>query len=331
MIKISVIMSIYNTNHVYVKEAISSIVNQRYGNFEFIIIDDGSDLDYQALIDSFKDKRIIFLKKEHNKGLAYCLNRAIEIAKCDYIARMDADDISLHNRFSEMIYFMENNKEIDIAGSFYREIGFGNQVVKLENKDEYIKPAMLFYNPIAHPTVFFRASSVEKYNIRYPEEFYPEDYYLWVKCSLFHESIKFANVPRILLYYRLHNNQETVKKKSMFLSNSKEVTKKIFNRLNLSINEYEFFIFEKFKARKSLNSDESKEIFSILYKIISANKKYKLYQPEALEIIIANEIVKRIILGKLRPVLQCSPSIQKSICSIWHIANLNLYKIFRYF
>lgn len=63
MIKISVIMSIYNTNHVYVKEAISSIVNQRYGNFEFIIIDDGSDLDYQALIDSFKDKRIIFLKR----------------------------------------------------------------------------------------------------------------------------------------------------------------------------------------------------------------------------------------------------------------------------
>ena len=107
--KISVIMSSYNRKD-YIKEAIESILNQTYQDFEFIIIDDCSNKETQDVIEQYaqKDERIIFLKNEHNMGQALTRNRGLEVAKGQYIAILDDDDISLSTRFEKQVEYMIN-------------------------------------------------------------------------------------------------------------------------------------------------------------------------------------------------------------------------------
>ena len=95
---ISVLMPVYNVEK-YLQEAIESILNQTYSNFEFLIINDGSSDKSGEIINSYNDSRIVYLQNNKNKGLVYTLNYGISLAKGEYIARMDGDDISLPDRF----------------------------------------------------------------------------------------------------------------------------------------------------------------------------------------------------------------------------------------
>lgn len=101
---ISVLMPVYNCEN-YIREAVESILNQTYANFEFIIIDDASTDQTVAIIQSYKDKRIHLVVKPKNSGLTNSLNYGLTIAKGKYIARMDGDDISLPNRFQNKLKF----------------------------------------------------------------------------------------------------------------------------------------------------------------------------------------------------------------------------------
>src|SRR4030042_6096810 len=124
--KISVIMSVYNglplgpqpktktASSAYLKEAVESILNQTYRNFEFIIVDDASRDKSWDYLKSLKDRRIKLIRNKKNLGLAASLNIALRQAQGDYVARMDADDISLPNRFEEQIYFLQKNPKIDL-------------------------------------------------------------------------------------------------------------------------------------------------------------------------------------------------------------------------
>ena len=123
---ISVVMSVFNTE-MYLNKSIESILKQSYKNFEFIIIDDGSTDSSLSIILNYmkKDKRMVLISRE-NKGLPYSLNEGIDKSIGKYIARMDADDISLSTRLAEQIEFMEKNNEIGIVGTWI-EI-FGNNI-----------------------------------------------------------------------------------------------------------------------------------------------------------------------------------------------------------
>ena len=112
---VSVVLSVYNAEK-HIVEAIESILTQSYKNFEFIIIDDGSTDGSLEIIKSYDDERIILISRE-NKGLIASLNEGIEQAKGKYIARMDADDISLSSRFEEQVTFMEMHEEVGICGT----------------------------------------------------------------------------------------------------------------------------------------------------------------------------------------------------------------------
>jgi len=116
-VKVSIVMSVYNAQK-YLDEAIESILNQTYSNFEFIIINDGSTDKSLEIIENYakKDSRIIVINRE-NKGLIYSLNEGIRKANGKYIARMDADDISLPQRLEKQVEFMEKNKNIGICGT----------------------------------------------------------------------------------------------------------------------------------------------------------------------------------------------------------------------
>jgi len=198
---VSVILSVYNGEK-YLAEAIESILNQTYINFEFIIIDDGSTDKSLEIIASYDDKRIVLVSRE-NRGLIASLNEGIEQAKGKYIARMDADDISLPNRLEEQIGFMKKNIDIGVCGTAI--IGFGEEIKekawKLSSADKSLKTELLFSSCFAHPTVMIRRDILIDNNLYYNENYvHAEDFELWTQMEKY---TKFANLKNPLLRYRV--------------------------------------------------------------------------------------------------------------------------------
>ncbi len=207
--EISVVMSVYNTDK-YLDESIKSILAQTYENFEFILINDGSTDASLEIIEKYahKDKRIILISRE-NRGLIASLNEGIKLARGEYIARMDADDISLPTRFEEQLAFMKRNEGIGVCGTAV--IGFGENIKRsiwrLSTNDSSLKTELLFSSIFAHPSVIFKKSLFTQYNLSYESEFkHAEDFRLWTKMA---EFTRFANLKKPLLKYRILENSVT--------------------------------------------------------------------------------------------------------------------------
>lgn len=206
--KISVVMSVYNSDK-YLKESIESILSQTFTDFDFIIIDDGSNDKSLEILKYYqnKDNRIKLISRG-NKGLIYSLNEGIKIANGEYIARMDADDISYPNRFEiQLNYIKENN--LILCGSWADIINdFGEKIGEMiyPPKAEKIKIFGLLHNPFIHSSVIFKKdifNKVRGYNRSFK---HIEDYELWTRIMF---KYKTGNVGENLLKYRVHENQIT--------------------------------------------------------------------------------------------------------------------------
>ena len=193
-------MPAYNAEK-YIAESIESILSQTFTDFEFIIINDASTDSTKEIIESFQDSRIILINNEQNLGVAKSLNIGIATAKGKYIARMDADDISLPERFQTQFNFMEKNPDIDICGSWTETFGDNQCIIKVPEKHNDIKDELFFSCSMLHPTVIFKKNLNLQYFSDFPRA---EDYDLW--CRKINDW-NFANIPEVLLLYRIHENQ----------------------------------------------------------------------------------------------------------------------------
>lgn len=205
--QISVIMSVFNSEQ-YLKEAIGSILNQSFADFEFIITDDSSTDNSIRILEDYKktDERIILLRNSENLGLTKNLNIMLRYARGKYIARMDADDISLPLRFEKQFNFLEANPDIGILGAHSKM--FGDQVkthiVESPLFHEDIRTALLFENIIVHSTIIFRNSMLSNLNLRYDESFrIIQDFELWSRSI---DITKFAILPEVLVMYRVSDS-----------------------------------------------------------------------------------------------------------------------------
>ncbi|WP_162844206.1 glycosyltransferase family 2 protein [Sinobacterium caligoides] len=196
-------MSVYNGAH-YLKESIDSILNQTLTDFEFIIINDGSTDSSLDIIKSYNDKRITIVDQE-NKGLISSLNTGIALAKGEYIARMDADDISINDRFQHQIEYINKNN-LDLCGGSI--IRFGR---KIQRKDypcdnKSLKYGMLFLGKsFAHPTVMAKRTVMSQNPYDATFKHY-EDFALWLKLIAI-DNIRVGNTRKALLHYRSHDKQ----------------------------------------------------------------------------------------------------------------------------
>jgi len=203
MPKVSVVMGVYNGEK-YLSEAIESILNQTFTDFEFIICDDGSSDRSVQIIENYanQDNRIVFLKNNVNRGLAATLNRCIEISKGEYIARMDCDDLSLRDRFEKQVRYLDRHKEIAIVGGAVYLFDEKGKYGLRRSKSKFNKVEVFKNSFFIHPTVMMRKSmllsvngyTVSKYTYR------TEDYDLWCKFCYF--GFQGANIDEVLLYYR---------------------------------------------------------------------------------------------------------------------------------
>jgi glycosyltransferase involved in cell wall biosynthesis len=201
--KISVVMPVYNGEK-YLREAMESILRQTLADFEFIIINDGSTDDTEAIIKSYDDKRIVYIKNEGNLGLSKSFNIGIRAARGAYIARTDADDVSLPERFEKQLGFMEAQPNVSIVGSsaiLMDEESRRRKTHWMPGRHAEIKWKSLFSIPLIHPTVFARAEILKENP--YDENLSnSEDYELWSRL-MFERNVVFANITEPLLLYRV--------------------------------------------------------------------------------------------------------------------------------
>lgn len=198
--KISVIMSVYNGEK-YLREAIESILNQTFTDFEFLIVNDGSTDGSSEIIQSYQDERARLINNEQNIGLTKSLNKAIRQARGEYIARQDADDISLPNRFEEQIKYFDRHPEVALLGTSVYKIDKQGKVV-----GRIIVPAkpsgnLLKGNQFSHGSTMFKREVVDRLG-GYNELFrYCQDYELWGRIAK-HYTVR--NLPQALYKLRFH-------------------------------------------------------------------------------------------------------------------------------
>ena len=216
-IEVSVVMPVYNSQQ-FVGKAISSILKQSFRKFEFIIINDGSNDKSEEIILSFKDERIIYVNNKKNLGLIASLNIGIQKSKGKYIARMDADDISLSSRFEHQVNFLNQNPGIGVCGSWYYSFpSFPLIKVKGHSDSEILRTVLLFSPCLCHPATMIRKKVLTENNLQYSENAkHLEDYDLWVRMSSY---CKISNVGKFLFRYRNHpgqisNTHNAIQKKS---------------------------------------------------------------------------------------------------------------------
>lgn len=205
-------MSLYRNDILeYVKMAVDSILGQTYDDFDFYIQYDGPiNEDVDMYLSSITDGRVIIRKRAENKGLAYSLNELIEVVMplgYEYIARMDADDISLNYRLEMQMQYMNLHPEVECLGSWAIEI--------TSNGEEYFKKQMpethkgcyeLFKKRdcMIHPTVMFRRSYIEKSGLYPLDTYFGEDTIMWAQG--FSAGCRFGNVPEYLFKFRIDDN-----------------------------------------------------------------------------------------------------------------------------
>jgi glycosyltransferase involved in cell wall biosynthesis len=214
MPKVSVILPVYNAEK-YLKEAIDSILNQTYTDFELILINDGSTDGSQEIIDNYKDHRIVHISNEINKGLIYSLNKAIDFAKGKYIARMDADDIALPQRFEKQVEYLEKTN-ISILATKVKLIDENGETLHDWDDDAknitavQIKNFLLKDNCVAHPTIMGKTAVFKKYKYQYNQK-YSEDYDLWLRITA--DGMAIEKISEPLLLHRILDTSATRFKK----------------------------------------------------------------------------------------------------------------------
>jgi len=260
---ISVIMSVYNTEK-YLAEAIESILNQSYKHFEFIIINDGSSDNSLEIIQRYDllDNRIILINQK-NKGLTKSLNIAIKRASGYYIARQDADDISLPNRFLNFMTFIKDNGHIDMYSTPAYIINETSEVEKtIPNyfrRNGFNKRLLDYYNSMIHGTLIIRSKIIKDY-------LYNEDFRFSQDFELYHRLMSFGYIisyDKNNITYKLRIHGDSISRKNsnkqnkfnelVFVLNNKKLYElSFFNRLYFKVIDVLSFIKEKVNCKTKM-------------------------------------------------------------------------------
>lgn len=200
--ELSVVMSVYNGQD-YLEESIDSVLNQSYSKFEFIIINDGSTDNTEKIINRYagKDDRIVPVHQQ-NAGLAKSLNRGIEKAKGKYIARQDADDVSLPNRFEIQMAFLQSHPEIVLCGTWFLEQneGKGKKIRKYPVEDGALRKNIKYVNNFCHPSVIYLKAAFIMAGYYDERLSTGQDFELWMRLCNYGEM---SNIPQILVKKRI--------------------------------------------------------------------------------------------------------------------------------
>lgn len=262
---ISVVMSVFNGEK-YLPYAIESILNQTYRDFEFLIINNGSNDKTRDIILSYGDPRIKLVDNATNLGLSKALNKGCKLARGKYIARLDADDTAHPTRFKKQINFLEKNEDVAVLGTDYTLIDGLDNVIKnvsLPISDEGIFFKICFTSsPLCHSSVIINKNVLQSLNY-YPEDYdYCQDYALWI--NMLKKGYKISNLNEHLVNLRLHESNSTglyfVEKHFTEIVKAYKIVIQDMLKIDMSISEIESL----YKLYYVINSVEDNDLDMII-------------------------------------------------------------------
>ncbi len=212
MKKVSVILPLYTVDQIMLKQAIESIITQSYRELELLVICDKTDEKMDLILDSYAstDSRIKIIRNPYRYGIPKSLNKGIQVSSGEYVARMDADDISLPNRIEREVEYLESNKDVDIVFTrvkYIDERGKRTRGYSHFVSDKDIKTSLYIGCLLHHPTVMMRKELLKKTNCYYDEKRTVEDYDISTRLAL--RGANFHQIHDVLYLYRRHSSQAT--------------------------------------------------------------------------------------------------------------------------
>ena len=276
--KVTVLMPVFNAE-AFLKEAIESILAQTFTEFEFLIINDGSTDNSLNIINSYNDKRIRLINNDKNIKLIGTLNKGMALTNSDYIARMDADDISYPTRLEKQFNFMEKNPEIGLCGTFIRTLGLEKDYdIHYSTSHEEIKFNLFFDTHFPHPAAMLRKSVISENNLEFSNKYiHAEDFDFWNRLA---EFTHIAIIPEILVLKRCHEDQISHKYLDVQKNISSEIRKEIIlNKFGVTIDNHDIDIYDNW-LNKILpkTKDDLFTLLDFIEKLIIANNKKAYYK-----------------------------------------------------
>ena len=274
-VKVTVLMPVRNGEK-YIKEAIDSVLNQTFKDFELLIIDDGSTDHTVDIVQSYSDKRIHLKRRTHN--LIVNLNEGLQLSSGAYIARMDADDIMHTERLRIQFKRMELNPELTVCGTWakvFNDNGTENSIIK-GGHNLITNPTveLLHHNMLVHPSVMIRKDFISRNNIKYKNYQYVEDYKLWFDIAKAEGT--FFIEPQELLFVRRNDSQVTINNKEEMRVNSialrKEILLFLLSRHNDKVLYNLYSNFEYLEHKKIISEEETFNHFVNLFKRLNRMK-----------------------------------------------------------
>lgn len=262
---VSVLLPCKN-NFKYIREAVTSILQQSYDNWELILIDDGSETSLIDELGEIRDNKIKIHRINKSRGISYALNYGLKYCNGKYIARFDSDDICLPERLEYQVNFMDSFTDVGLSGGL--AVTLGEDTQRVIGDDFFgidIGSKLVLKNFIVHPTVIIRKSVILQHNFFYNEKFHnAEDYELWARLACV---TKIANLPKILIKYRIHPESQTTIGKIDQIKLSLFVQKKMINEKKfktLKFQEIGKVYYLYYKKLFYLNSFKSKKLRMII-------------------------------------------------------------------
>jgi len=209
--KVTILLPVFNAE-AYLNESVESILAQTFADFELLAINDGSTDHSREILTSFSDSRLKIIDNDSNRGLIYTLNRGIELARGEFIARMDADDISKKNRLEKQVNYLNNHPKVALLGSWAEYVDQDGRYIllrKVPMGNKIIQEKLLEVCCFIHPSVMLRTSVVRQFNGYRQDALHAEDYDLWLHIS---ENYEVDNISEPLIRYRIHPDQISQRK-----------------------------------------------------------------------------------------------------------------------
>lgn len=230
--KVTVLMPVYNAA-AFLPDAVESILGQSLTDFEFLIVEDGSTDASFELLQNYRDPRIRLVPNGANLGLIASLNRGLDLARGEYVARMDADDISLPERLERQVSFLDAHREVALCGSWVDAFeGADSTLWAVPSTDAEIKANLLFESVVYHPTVMMRRTLVADPSLRYDPAYpHAEDYEFWCRLA---SSCQFANITAVLLRYRLHQESVSQRNRELQARSAGRIQARVLGELGIA-------------------------------------------------------------------------------------------------
>ena len=282
MPKVTVLMPVYNAVE-FIREAVDSILKQSFSDFKFLIIDDGSTDGSQSIIRSYDDSRIRLVQNEKNIGVAATLNRGLDLALGEYVARMDADDICTPERLQKQVNFLTKHPDVGVCGSWVWSFNEKKKYIfRYPVEQDCVRSFLLFANPCSHPSVMMRLGMIRKYGLQYdPDYKAAQDYDLWRRCT---DYFQIDNIPEPLVYLRRNEGGITWGKFELSNKMTLQILKIMLEKLGCSPLEEELRFHRE--VGNGSGVDSQRGLFNVadwLNHLLSENSKRGYFPQEGLQ------------------------------------------------